>query len=84
MFFVMRILFYFSRKITLWTGVFNVYMCQKTKPVCCIKTREREKGREKEKETDLKLEKLSSRLVEPLVGLALNMSLTIKLTTMLA
>ena len=25
--------------------------------VCCIKTREREKGREREKETDLKLEK---------------------------
>ena len=25
--------------------------------VCCIKTREREKGRERKKETDLKLEK---------------------------
>ena len=40
--------------------------------VCCIKTREREKGGERKKETDLKLEKkkLSSRF-ELLVGLAL-------------
>ena len=28
-------------------------MCEKTKPVCCIQTREREKGWEKEKGTDL-------------------------------
>ena len=49
--------------------------------VCCIKTREREKGRERKKETDLKLEKqqLSSRF-ELLVGLALNRLLTVKLT----
>ena len=42
--------------------------------VCCIKTREREKGREREKETYLKLErkkKLSS-CFELLVRLALN------------
>ena len=51
--------------------------------VCCIKTREREKGGEREKETDLKLEKqqLSSRF-ELLVGLALNSLLTVISTAM--
>ena len=51
--------------------------------VCCIKTREREKGGEREKETDLKLEKntLSSHF-ELLVELALNRLLTVKSTAM--
>ena len=50
--------------------------------VCCIKTREREKGGEKEKETDLKLEKKLSSRFELLVGLALNRLLTVKSTAM--
>ena len=46
-----------SREITLWTSAIDVYKYGKTRSVCCIKTREREKGGEREKETDLKLEK---------------------------
>ena len=48
--------------------------------VCCIKTREREKGGERKKETDLKREKKLSSRFELLVGLALNRLLTVKLT----
>ena len=50
--------------------------------VCCIKTREREKGGEREKETDLKLEKKLSSRFELLVELALNWLLTVKATAM--
>ena len=50
--------------------------------VCCIKTREREKGGERKNETDLKLEKKLSSRFELLVGLALNRLLTVKSTAM--
>ena len=51
--------------------------------VCCIKTREREKGGERKKERPEagKKTKLSSRF-ELLVGLALNRLLTVKSTAM--
>ena len=50
--------------------------------VCCIKTRERDKGGEREKKTDSKLEKNLSSRFELLVELALNRLLTVKLTAM--
>ena len=46
--------------------------------VCCIKTRQREKGGERKNETDLKL----SSCFELLVGVALNRLLTVKSTAM--
>ena len=72
------------REITLWTSAIDVYKCRKTISLCCIKTREREKGGEREKETDLKLEKKLPSRLELLVGLALNRLLKVKLTAMVA
>ena len=63
--------------------VFSMFTCvKKLNQFAALK---QERGRRAGKRRDgLKLEKLSSRLVKPLAGLALNMSLTIKLTAMLA